>query len=249
LKGKNVNKIFSPNFNERPDDAIIDLLVMHYTGMKTGAEALTRMCDHNSQVSAHYMVDLDGTVISLVPEDKRAWHAGISCWRGIASLNDTSIGIEIVNPGHEFGYDKFTDEQMQSVISLSQEIISRYRIEAVNVVGHSDIAPSRKQDPGELFNWQLLAKNGVGIWPDVKTVKNPDRILVHPGKEGVDVGRVQKMLSDFGYHIRVDGYYGSKTEDVIRAFKRRFATETLNISWDNLAEARIKKLLEIIGKL
>lgn len=238
----------SPNFNDRPEKASVDILVMHYTGMKTADAALQRMLDPTAEVSAHYMVYEDGKVISLVDEEKRAWHAGISCWRGIASLNDISVGIEIVNTGHEFGYVPFPDKQMESVKKLAKEIMERHGIEARNVVGHSDIAPSRKEDPGELFDWQALAEEGVGLWPDVKKVWRGSDVLVEPGKEDVDVARIQKMLSDYGYHIRVDGYFGSKTEDVIKAYKRHFVPEQLNVCWDKLAEERLKKLLDMVGE-
>ncbi len=240
--------IKSPNFNDRPEKATIDILVMHYTGMKTADEALKRMCDPRAEVSSHYMVYEDGDIVNLVDEQKRAWHAGISCWRGTASLNDISIGIEIVNKGHEFGYAPFPQIQMESVSKLARDIMDRHGIEARNVVGHSDIAPSRKQDPGELFNWQSLAKDGIGLWPDIKKVKKGDEVLVQTGKEDVDVARVQKMLSDYGYHIRVDGYYGSKTEDVVKAFKRHFVPEYVNVCWDRLAEERMKKLLTMVGE-
>ena len=123
----------SPNFNERPERANIDILVMHYTGMKTADAALKRMCDPEAQVSAHYMVYENGDAVCLVDEEKRAWHAGISCWRGISSLNDISIGIEIVNPGHEFGYEPFPEEQMETVKGLSKDIMDRHGIEARNV--------------------------------------------------------------------------------------------------------------------
>lgn len=236
----------SPNFNERPE-GLINLLVMHYTGMVSGAAALQRMCDPKAQVSAHYMVEENGEIFQLVADEKRAWHAGISCWRGRAALNDSSIGIEIVNPGHEFGYTEFPDKQMESVLELSQYLVEKYKIEPRNVVGHSDIAPLRKEDPGELFDWKGLAWEGVGLWPEVKKVKNPSEMLLCPGDEDVGVARMQKMLSEYGYHIRVDGYYGSKTEQIIKAFKRHFVPEYLNVVWDNIAEAKLKRLLQLTG--
>lgn len=242
-----MNKPVTPNFNERPEGAIIDILVMHYTGMQSAEAALNHMCNPEAQVSAHYMVYEDGRIINLVPEEKRAWHAGISCWHGVSSLNDTSIGIEIVNPGHEFGYRPFPEMQMGAVKELAKDIMQRRFIEPRNVVGHSDIAPLRKQDPGELFDWKWLAKDGVGLWPDVRKMWKSDAVLVEPGIEGVDAARVQKMLSDYGYHIRVDGYYGPKTEEIIKAFKRHFVPEQLNIMWDKLAEERLKRLLEMVG--
>jgi N-acetylmuramoyl-L-alanine amidase len=139
------------------------MVVLHYTGMQTMQEALDRLCDPAAEVSAHYLIDEDGTVIRLVPEEKRAWHAGRSYWRGITDVNSASIGIEIVNPGHEFGYRPFTDAQMESLIPLLSSIMARHNIEPANVVGHSDVAPARKQDPGELFEWELLARYGLAL--------------------------------------------------------------------------------------
>jgi len=239
-------KPLTPNFDDRPETAAINMLVMHYTGMKTGKEALDRMCDPEAKVSAHYMVYEDGTIVQLVDEYKRAWHAGISCWHGISSLNDTSIGIEIVNPGHEWGYVKFPKVQMRAVRDLSLEIIKRHNIEARNVVGHSDIAPLRKEDPGELFRWRWLAKSGVGLWPKTKIFWQPDKVLVEPSEESVAVGRVQTMLSKYGYHIKVDGFYGPKTEKIVKEFKRHFVPEQLNVYWDKLADARMRTLLEMV---
>ncbi len=148
------------------------MLVLHYTGMPSGKEALARMCDPAAEVSAHYMIDEEGLVYQLVTEQNRAWHAGVSSWRGETNINDRSIGIELVNPGHEFGYRPFPDAQMDALIPLAQEILARHPMPARNVVGHSDIAPSRKQDPGEYFDWAKLADFGIGIWPDKTLSKN-----------------------------------------------------------------------------
>ena len=146
----------SPNWNER--QLPVSMVVLHYTGMRTAAEALDRMCDPAAEVSAHYMIDEDGTVIRLVSEDKRAWHAGRSSWRGITDINSASVGIELVNPGHEWGYRPFADAQMDALLPLLADIIDRHDIPRANVVGHSDIAPARKEDPGELFDWDRLAQ-------------------------------------------------------------------------------------------
>jgi N-acetylmuramoyl-L-alanine amidase len=146
----------SPNWNER--QLPISMVVLHYTGMRTGEEALERMCDPAAEVSAHYMIEENGTVIRLVDEAKRAWHAGKSYWRGITDVNSASIGIELVNPGHEWGYRPFTAAQMESLLPLVGRIVRRHDIPRANVVGHSDIAPSRKEDPGELFDWERLAR-------------------------------------------------------------------------------------------
>jgi N-acetylmuramoyl-L-alanine amidase len=238
----------SPNYDERNADDPVDVLVLHYTGMQTAAEALSRMCDPQAQVSAHYMVDEEGSIYKLVEEKNRAWHAGISCWKGRASLNYTSIGIEIANPGHEWGYRAFPLPQMAAIKVLCKDILSRHDIPPENVVGHSDIAPNRKEDPGELFDWPSLAKDGIGLWPDVGYIKNASKILVEPFAEGTDVAFMQQRLATYGYHIRVDGFYGTKTEAVVKGFKRHFVPEQLNTQWDMLAEARLSALLKLIEK-
>lgn len=224
----------SPNFDDREEGSQINVLMLHYTGMKSGQEALDRLRCKEAGVSSHYLVEEDGRIFQLVEDEKRAWHAGISCWRGRSAVNHVSIGIEIVNPGHEHGYREFSDVQMQSVTNLSQNIIEKFDIPARNVIGHSDVAPSRKEDPGELFDWKGLAWEGIGIWPEVGKIKNPAEIIVKPETESFDVAQVQKKLLEYGYHIRVDGCYGEKTEKTIKAFKRHFVPEYLNIAWDTL---------------
>lgn len=176
----------SPNQDDRPDGVPIDMLVLHYTGMRTGAEAIARLRDPAAKVSSHYVVEEDGTVFRLVPEARRAFHAGISHWRGHTGLNARSIGIEIVNPGHEWGYRDFPALQMAAVCDLCLEILARHPIPARNVAAHSDVAPDRKEDPGELFDWQGLAANGVGLWP------GPD-----PAPPGEDA--VLPLLRGIGY--------------------------------------------------
>ena len=141
----------------RPPGRAIDTLVLHYTGMPSAAAALARLCDPAARVSAHYLIDEDGSVVALVPEEARAWHAGVSCWHGREQLNDTSIGIELVNPGHEWGYRRFPEPQYEACMELCRELLGRCPIPASRVLAHSDIAPDRKQDPGELFDWARLA--------------------------------------------------------------------------------------------
>ncbi len=172
----------SPNWDERSGGA--DMLVLHYTGMQTAQAALDRLRDPEARVSSHYVVDEDGSVFRLVPEARRAWHAGVSYWRGRRALNDVSIGIEIVNPGHEWGYRAFPDSQMNAVRALCRDILARWPIPAAHVVGHSDIAPTRKQDPGELFPWAWLAAEGIGVWPEAGEVEAdtaPEAALVTIG--------------------------------------------------------------------
>lgn len=154
----------SPNYNDRAPGAI-NMLVLHYTGMASCEDALARLCDPVAQVSAHYLIDEDGTVYQLVAEQHRAWHAGVSFWKGERDINSRSIGIELVNPGHELGYRAFPQIQMQALADLAHEILARHPIPPDRVLGHSDVAPGRKRDPGELFDWQWLAGQGIGVWP------------------------------------------------------------------------------------
>ncbi|AXO13923.1 N-acetylmuramoyl-L-alanine amidase [Thalassospira indica] len=155
----------SPNFGDRPDGCPIDILVLHYTGMQSGADALERLCDPESSVSSHYLIEEDGRIFQLVDEGKRAWHAGLGIWQDCSDVNSNSIGIEIVNPGHEYGYRPFPEIQIKSVIDLTQDILKRHEIPASRIIAHSDMAPDRKEDPGELFPWQQLAEHGIGLWP------------------------------------------------------------------------------------
>ena len=215
----------SPNHQHRTEPARIDMLVLHYTGMKTAEEAIDRLCDPAARVSAHYVVDEDGTIWRLVPEPWRAFHAGRSCWAGESNLNDVSIGIEIVNPGHEWGYRPFPEEQMIAVERLCGALRSRLPIPGHRVVGHSDIAPDRKADPGELFDWARLARAGVGIWPE------PAAELGH--RRGRGIGLVERAgaladLAAIGYCVTA----GAETA-VVAAFQRRFRPER----WDGRLDA------------
>ena len=243
-----IKDIPSPNFNDRPDNVPIDLLVMHYTGMVGFDQALQRLCDPDYKVSSHYLVDEDGKIVRLVDEKKQAWHAGVSCWCGRAALNENSIGIEIVNPGHEFGYREFPKKQMEAVLELSSDIVSRHKILPRNIVGHSDIAPTRKKDPGELFDWRFLATNGIGLYPDIKAkkIKNPDKVIAAPGDQNLQVKGLQENLSKYGYYVKADGYYGDKTEAAVVAFKRHFIQDSINAFWDHKDMAAMEMLLSLI---
>ena len=193
----------SDNNDDRPHGTVIDILLLHYTGMKSAGDALERLCDPAARVSAHYMVDEDGTVYRLVQEARRAWHAGISFWNGARDINARSIGIEIVNPGHEWGYRPFPAAQMRAVTKLSQDIVERHAIPAERVLAHSDVAPTRRQDPGERFDWQGLARDGVGLWPS--SVAATDET-------------VGDLLARYGYETGTD----EVTTASIAAFQRRF---------------------------
>lgn len=208
----------SPNHDARPEGRAPDMIVLHYTGMRTGEEALERLCDPAAKVSAHYVIDEDGTIYSLVPEDRRAWHAGISVWEGETDINDCSIGIELVNPGHEFGYRDFTETQMQALEGLAGEIVTRYAIAPSRVVGHSDVAPMRKEDPGELFDWPRLARKGIGMWP----ARAARRTQPHWSLKDV-----QAALQAIGYGIEITGERDGQTRAVIMAFQRHFLPKNL----------------------
>ncbi|HEX8256346.1 MAG TPA: N-acetylmuramoyl-L-alanine amidase [Allosphingosinicella sp.] len=208
----------SPNFDERTTP--VSILVLHYTGMTDGAAAVERLCDPASKVSCHYLVAEDGKVLRMVPEDKRAWHAGQSYWRGMMNLNSDSIGIEIVNPGHEFGYRPFTEQQMDALIPLVAGIVKRHNIPRANVVGHSDIAPTRRQDPGELFEWNRLAKVGLALPRPTRNLMDPQ--WTHAG--------FLLALERFGYDV-------SDPMAAIVAFQRRFRPELIDGEVD--AECRM----------
>jgi N-acetylmuramoyl-L-alanine amidase len=176
----------SPNYNQR--NVPIDILLLHYTGMQSAQAALDRLIDPSAKVSAHYVVDEDGTTYRLVAEEHRAWHAGAAYWAGATDINAHSIGIEIVNPGHEFGYRAFPMRQMEAVLDLAKDIVARHRIAPARVLGHSDVAPLRKEDPGELFDWHFLAENGVGLWPTPKPCAWSDaEFLLKLGEYGYDL--------------------------------------------------------------
>ncbi|WP_417452126.1 N-acetylmuramoyl-L-alanine amidase [Kordiimonas sp.] len=207
----------SPNWNERPAGAVIDTVVLHYTGMRSGRDALTRLCDATAEVSAHYLLEEDGRVFRLVDERKRAWHAGVSHWRGRDNLNHTSIGIELVNPGHEFGYRPFPKAQITSLLSLLEGIAQRHHIQQNGFVGHSDIAPSRKQDPGELFPWAQLAEKGFGIWSGRDGTSTS--VIVRRGQKNDNVVKFNEQLSMIGYHIDDIQHFDIATEYAVRAFQ------------------------------
>jgi N-acetylmuramoyl-L-alanine amidase len=207
----------SPNHNERQRP--ISMLVLHYTGMETASGALDRLCDGSAEVSSHYVVDEDGTAWSLVPEGCRAWHAGAAFWRGETDVNSASIGIEIVNPGHEFGYRPFPEAQMRTVEALAADILARHPIPAWNVVGHSDVAPRRKQDPGELFDWRRLARAGIGLFPASTAAPSaaPGADLARIGYETEDLGATVTAFQRRFRPGQIDGVLDTETRAVIAA--------------------------------
>lgn len=217
----------SPNFDERT--LPISMIVLHYTGMQDGPSALARLCDPEAKVSAHYLVEEDGSVFRLVPEDKRAWHAGRSHWRGVTDVNSASVGIEIVNPGHDWGYRPFTEEQIDALVPLVAAIKERHGITRGNVIGHSDIAPTRKRDPGELFPWARLAKLRLAL-------PRPTRGLMDP------------MWTQGGFLLALErfGYDVVEPMAAIMAFQRRFRPELIDGEVD--AECRMILLALLLPK-
>jgi len=233
----------SPNHDDRPvaaEKGGVDMLVLHYTGMRSGEEAIERLSDPAARVSAHYVIEEDGSVFRLVPEERRAWHAGVSFWQGRRGLNDVSVGIEIVNPGHEWGYRPFPPAQMNAVRTLSSQIIARHGIPADRVVAHSDIAPDRKQDPGELFDWPGLARAGIGLWP------GDDAVQAEPApEEPVTVRAMQARLAAFGYDCPQTGEADAATRIVMAAFQRRFRPARIDGQPDAECFARLGRLLAL----
>jgi N-acetylmuramoyl-L-alanine amidase len=223
----------SPNFDARAGAGTVDMLVLHYTGMRTAQEALDRLCDPAAKVSAHYLIEEDGSVWRLVDEAQRAWHAGISWWRGCRDINGASIGIELVNPGHEFGYRPFPEPQMAALETLAREILNRHPIPPRAVLGHSDIAPQRKQDPGELFDWARLGKAGIGLWPDfTQTASAPETIAA-----------LQSALGTIGYESPQSGALDAATCAVITAFQRHFRPSLC----DGAADAETRRRIALVA--
>lgn len=190
------------------------MIILHYTGMGSALEALEVLCDPVNKVSAHYFIDEDGTVLDLIPDAKRAWHAGISFWKGETDINSHAIGVELVNKGHEFGYHDFGEAQMAALITLCRELIERHKILPANILGHSDVAPERKTDPGELFDWKRLAREGVGLWPD--PIEEDFEAAADLVKNEYST---QHLLAEYGYNP-LAAYI-----DVVTAFHRHFYPE------------------------
>ena len=230
----------SPNFDART--APPDMIVLHYTGMPTGESALAKMCDPEAKVSAHYMVEEDGRIFSLVPEERRAWHAGKSFWKGETNINAVSVGIEIVNPGHEFGYREFPDAQIEALADLIADVRSRWQIPDARILGHSDVAPDRKEDPGELFPWKHLSELGHGLWVDVGAA--PGAPLAE-GDEGAGVFALQAGLTRLGYDCAPSGKFDAETAAVIRAFQRHWLQSRFDGIADGETRAKLVNLLRL----
>ena len=233
--------MMSPNFNDRK--LPISMLVLHYTGMESGEAARERLCDPSAEVSAHWLVHEDGTIENLVSEESRAWHAGVGSWNGITDVNSASIGVEIVNGGHNVPLPDgrlppYPDVQILAVIKLAKDILHRHNIKARNIVGHSDIAPDRKEDPGEHFPWAGLAAAGVGIWPG--DLPDDNRILFEAGDRDRGLSIIQRGLADLGYGACVTGCLDEPTQAIIRALQRRYRPAKI----DGIIDMQVMELLK-----
>ncbi|MFC3227094.1 N-acetylmuramoyl-L-alanine amidase [Marinibaculum pumilum] len=240
----------SPNHGPRVGGDAVEMVLLHYTDMESMAAAADRLTDPAAEVSAHYLVDEDGTIHRLVPEGRRAWHAGRACWAGLRDVNSRSIGIEIVNPGHSCGYRPFPAAQMDAVTALCTDIVARHRIDPRLVLAHSDVAPQRKRDPGELFDWARLARAGLGLWP--RHGFDPEAAAAHapamaPGQAGAVVLDLQFALDGIGYEVEGNGLYDPYLAAVVTAFQRHFRPalcdgaadpETLGLVYEILAVAQ-----------
>jgi N-acetylmuramoyl-L-alanine amidase len=230
----------SPNFDARR--APPDMIVLHYTGMVDGPAALARLTDPEAKVSAHYLVEEDGRIFALVPEPRRAWHAGRSFWRGETDINAASVGVEIVNPGHDLGYRPFPELQIAAVTGLLIDIRSRWTIPDARILGHSDVAPDRKIDPGELFPWNDLAAAGHGLW--IEPPPAPGAPLAE-GDEGLGVLALQSALGRLGYDCARTGHFDAGLAVIVTAFQRHWRPGRVDGIADGETRARLMALLRL----
>jgi N-acetylmuramoyl-L-alanine amidase len=231
----------SPNHNERRGFRRPEYVILHYTGMPSSDAAITLLRDPRAEVSSHYVIEETGRTLQLTPESRRAWHAGKSSWRGITDMNSASIGLEICNAGHDGGLPAFPNAQIQSVVALSRDIALRYGVLPERFLAHSDIAPARKRDPGEIFPWRELARAGVGRWEEADA---PDAALDYcVGQEGPHVRALQTMLALYGYDVQTSGVYDRNTEVVVAAFQRHFRPARVDGIADESTVSVLRKLL------
>ncbi len=231
----------SPNFGPRREGMKPDMIVLHYTGMETGDGAEAWLCNPASEVSSHYLVHEDGRIVQMVREGDRAWHAGKSSWGGQSDINSCSVGIEIVNPGHAFGYPSFPEHQIDAVIALCRGIIGRHSIVAERVLAHSDVALGRKIDPGEKFPWRNLHEAGVGHW--VAPSPRNGRQALRPGDAGNAVEELQSMLALYGYGVEITGQYDAQTETTVQAFQRHFRSRCVDGVADSSTLSTLRRLI------
>ena len=225
--GLNLERNYSINFDlpER-NKKLINFVIIHYTGMKIESKAIKRLTDPKFKVSAHYFIKNNGTIVNMVPDDYVAWHAGVSNWKNFKSLNKYSIGVELSNPGHKHGYKNFSHKQISSLTKLLKMFIKRYKIKTKNILGHSDVAPSRKKDPGERFPWKKLGKKGVSFWHKL----NEKKIKIYRKKElsSIEKKLFLKNLYQFGYCQIKEKSFNQNISYLTKAFQRRFRQELIN---------------------
>lgn len=231
----------SPNFGERNKGRTPDMIVLHYTGMPDVEGALARLCQAGTEVSAHYVVLEDGRVVQCVQESKRAWHAGLSFWDGEEDINSCSIGIEIVNRGHDWGYPDFPLRQVAAVIALCRGIIIRRNVAPHRILAHSDVAPERKQDPGEKFPWRALWDSGVGHWVPPAPISRGE--VMKLGADGPEVLALQNSLAQYGYGLTPSGHYDQATAAVVTAFQRHFRPQKVDGIADTSTVATLQALI------
>ena len=238
---------YSPNFNLiKRNNKQIKFIIFHYTGMKRESAAINRLTSLQSEVSSHYLIKKNGEILTLVPDLYTAWHAGKSSWNSFNSLNRYSIGIEITNPGHDFKYQKFSNKQIKSILKISKFLIKKYKIDPKNILGHSDISPLRKKDPGEKFPWKYLSKNKIGIWHSLSnhSLKKNRKIKINSSSKE----KFLKNIYQIGYSRKIPIYFNKKRYSmlVIKAFQRRFRQELINGIIDKechlISENLIKKI-------
>ncbi|WFU35353.1 N-acetylmuramoyl-L-alanine amidase [Bradyrhizobium brasilense] len=232
----------SANFGDRANGRQPDMIVLHYTGMPDVEGAITQLCTAGTEVSAHYIVLEDGRIVQCVPESKRAWHAGVSAWAGDDDINSCSIGVEIVNRGHDWGYPDFPLRQIAAVIALCRGIMLRRKVVAHRVLGHSDVAPARKKDPGEKFPWHSLANSGVGHWVQPAPIVRGDALQL--GAISDSVSNMQAAFRRYGYNIPNNGKFDGPTMEVVTAFQRHFRPERIDGIADRSTMATLHALLE-----
>ncbi len=237
----------SENYQQRKDNRKPDILLMHYTGMENARWAINRLCDVEAGVSCHYLIDEMGNITQMVREEHRAWHAGKSYWHGETDINSSSIGIEIANKGHNKGYPDFPTVQMDAVIALSKDILTRWDIPSHRIIGHSDVAPRRKQDPGEKFDWQRLSKEGLGHWIAAEPIGDDKGLDI--GDEGTAVKEAQTLLRDYGYNQGASGRYSQTTKYIVTAFQRHFRQQKVDGIMDLSTLNTLKKLHNSLSAL
>jgi N-acetylmuramoyl-L-alanine amidase len=234
----------SANFGERANGRPPDMIVLHYTGMPDVEGAIAQLCTAGTDVSAHYIVLEDGRIIQSVPEDSRAWHAGAAFWAGEQDINSCSIGIEIINRGHDWGYPEFPLRQIAAVIALCRGIMLRRRVLSHRVLAHSDVAPARKKDPGEKFPWHSLANSGVGHWVQPAPIVRGETLKL--GTIGDNVYNMQQALAKYGYGIPTNGKYDGPTMEVVTAFQRHFRPARVDGIADHSTMITLQSLLETL---